>query len=164
MLMAPMRRIFALGAGTAFINNRFPELEPLETNTSPTTSPFATATAGVKSIPYFPDQFIEAPKSVIPLVLKRLSGWDGSDAGAQQRRLQEMVQPSLYEKLRTAHKRLDDVGCTLNMSMEPELGTTRILGVWITFGAKTLQRQRFFVDLFRGGSHGSRLHGERRII
>ncbi|KAJ3216139.1 hypothetical protein HDU67_009866 [Dinochytrium kinnereticum] len=137
VILAPMRRMFALGAGTAFINNRFPEDE--ETTTTPLPNPLSPLSASISSsateppkpAPYFPDKFLEAPKLALPALLSRLSGWDGVK---DDRGLASIVKPPLYEKFRSAHRRLAEAGCSLKMSMMPVEESSKVMGVWITFG------------------------------
>ncbi|KAJ3118217.1 hypothetical protein HDU96_003257 [Phlyctochytrium bullatum] len=149
MLMAPMRKVFALGAGTAFINNRFPEVE-LSESTTPTSTSFplqfnsgaSEADGATRTAPYFPEGFLKAPPVVLPLLASKLSGWDGSDAELAQRNLDRLIKPGLLERLRASHKRIAAAGCTLELSIRPTEDAASTGGradrVWITFGAEDL--------------------------
>ncbi|KAJ3106144.1 hypothetical protein HDU97_006961 [Phlyctochytrium planicorne] len=129
LIFAKLRQIFALGAGTAFINNRFPDIP--DTESSSNSDPKALS-------PYFPTAFMEAPKFAMSTLFEQLSGWDGSDKAAEERGLHALLKPQIYEKFRRAHQELNENGCVLTLSLKPEEDPVRIKGIWITFGPREL--------------------------
>ncbi|KAJ3416600.1 hypothetical protein HDV05_000882 [Chytridiales sp. JEL 0842] len=112
LFLASFRMSFARAAGTAFLNNRFG--------------------AG-----YVPLQLVQGAKLAASSVVDGVSGWDGSVESAEERGLDRILTPSLYQNFAKAHQELDRRGVYLEL--EIDVGALwGVKDIYISFGSKGL--------------------------